>query len=585
MSRRSVTNPRILGAPFALLLLALGALLLLRQRQDPATGSAGIEGPPVAPEAPADLRRDLQGHTPLGIEDLAEGDLRIPAAPPPTPGWSLTLRALDPRGEAVPGARFSHRSEGGGERTALGPADPRGSLEVDAGALAPGELVAEAEGFEPASRPLPAPGTETIVLEVAPLPRIFGTLRWRGGALVGAGYRVIAWPADSPLEGEERLRRVLAGQEEAGSLVWAETDARGAFELSPVRRGVRYRVIAGGPAGLSNTRQAFEISPDPIEIPLDALYGLRVHVGSADGEPLRRVGGRPTPWSYSNLPPGYSHGFRLRPGFTQRVFLDPRWLEMPEFDSVRPEDQHLVMIHGPYGPQTLDSIRVSASALGHGRARGESPARRMDLAPIDVHLALERTEDCWGAGEVHLDGALTMLAGEPGTGRDGAEVATLWVVQVADKTKGLTLSLTHPLVSPVSLPDLPCGTYSVYLASSVGNLAIPPDLDHPILLEVQPGRTGHVTLHTEGIGAIEVEVRYDDGESYEGPLILFVMQGRTGDMLPFDRPPYVSEGYAPGAYDLVLHEVGGRIDWDEPPKVRVEVLADQVARATLVVPR
>lgn len=482
------------------------------------------------------------------------------------------------------GARIRFAAVGVGESEPLGQTNSLGELEVDATRLSAGSFLAEAEGFESTERPLPARGTERLSFELEPTPRIHGILRWIDGPPVGEGYRVIVWPTDVSLDGPERLARILAGEEEPGSILWADTDARGVFEISPVQRGMRYRYLAGGSAGLSTDRRVLESSPDPVDLEVKALYGLRLHVRAAEGTPEGLAGGRPIACMSSSRAQGYEVGVVLRESDSRRVFLDRQWLEMPTIEGVRPVDQHLILLSGPYGPDTIDSVHVGVGTLGHAGLSREYPTRRLDLPPLDVHIALERTQDCWGGAEIHFDGLLSLLSGDSGTGRDGTVVATLWVVE-QETRKGLTLFLSHPLVSPFALPELPCGVYSVYLASSVGHLAVPKSLDHPILLDVQQGRTSHVTLRAEGFGAIAVEVRFEDGERYEGPLTLMVMQGQKGDMLPFGSPPYSMEGYSPGTYEVQLAELGGRNEWDEQPKVQVDVLADQVVRAVLTVPR
>ncbi len=582
MSKQSVIRRRVLGVLLALLLGGLMVGLLLRDEEDPRRSESGTVVAPGIDEAAAASHVKTAPLPEIAPLERMDAERRVPAETAPT-AWTLAVHVLGPAGRALPGALLAFESEGAQERRHLGVAGAEGGLEVDAGELDPGVIWAEAEGFEAASRPLPARGTEVLVLELVPRARIVGVLRWLDGALVGEGYRVFAWPADIRMN-EERLTRIIEGEEDPGPVVVARTDARGSFELAPVPRGVRHRIIAGGPAGMRMRDLVLEASADQVAIELEAMYGLRVHVGSSEARPLRIAGDLGAQTSYASRAPGYRIGASPLKGEARRVFIERRWLEMPEIESVLPLDQHLALVAGPYAQETLSSLHVSSRAPGYTVQGDEYEIRRLDLPPLDVTLRLDRLEDCWGKAEVHMEGAIGILADERGSEREGTVIATLWLVD-QETRENLMFRLTHPLVSPLILKDLPCGLYFAYFVSEVGNLSLPRDYRQPIVLDVTEGETASCILETSGFGAIEVDVRFSDGEAYEGTLILMVMQGPKGDMLPFGAPPYSMEGYSPGTYEIILRQLGERTKWEEIPSTEVEVAADEVARPVLIVPR
>ncbi len=364
--------------------------------------------------------------------------------------------------------------------------------------------------------------------------------------------------------------------EEEGPVVESITTQGGAFELDPIPVGVRYRVIAGGPAGYLMRPLTFEASPDPIVLELEAIYGARIHLTGTDGERLRISGDTPAPCGWASRTPGFTLTVSVHT--VRDVLLDPAWLEMPAMDDARPSDQHLTIVKGPFGPSELPVLHFGGRVAGYESFGGEYRLRRLDQPPLDIVIPLQRVEDCWGAVEIHVAGGLSLLE-RPA----GEEVANVWLTELARGEKHV-FAIRGSDDLPLVLEHLPCGVYSVYISGVVGHAPVMVEPDRPTIVEVSKGARTSCTIETREAGALELDVELPDGTKYEGPLVVMLMQGKIGDMLAFEAPPFMTQGIPVGDYQVTLESAAGQHFSPPQPEAHVSIESARAARVKLLVP-
>ncbi len=478
------------------------------------------------------------------------------------------IRFTNPQGSPVPFVAVFARSSNPSKPIAE--SDGKGLASLSLALEAPARFTASHLDYLVTEfSPVPSGGApQDVVLD--PGSSIQGHVRFVDGSAGFDDVRVLAAPFGR-LPSPTQVERALDGAADpTGSVRITEPDAAGRFTIRGLRVGRRYYVTAAGVQCLARSGlEGIEPSEDPVELQLDWLHGIRLHVAESD-RPLQVSASvqhaRGVQVQLPNHLPPQRH-WEAALGWIPAEDLEPE----PEHDSV-----HLAL-----GGGRLDlgaALKLDASLPGYARA-----TRFIALLPAVRHISVENVLLTPRGGgwstlvvEVHgLEPAGTEVPGSQGpagvlTLFDGLE--PLYQVELRDLSAGAR-----------SRHSVPSGHYQASFRALAGRHRWPSSPDS-VSLDLTQAEAHLVLPLNRACGALELSLIDRSGEPYEDrALIRLQREERSGyEHVRFLRAPYAFHAFEPGTYAVAaINGPAFLAPGREPFRGEVEVRAGEWATLLL----
>jgi hypothetical protein len=446
-----------------------------------------------------------------------------------------------------------------------GTADPGADPSREATDAEPGDR----ESMRPHAAPIarqrmgPAPGDLATISD-----RIEGRVLRQDGSPAPAGTTVIARRWGRVRIDPEIVAAVLGGDP---SVPTARTGSDGGFVLEQLEAGSSYLLCAAGGGFLTKTTdvEARTGATDAL-LRVSRLYGVGVRLQEVGGAPLR------SEIDLALAPP---------PSFGRAdPFADPALLDLVGAD--------LSAWRGPGRRLYLFTSQVELPMLREVPLRfqpaGYAPIElKVDVPPVLPALAERKVElepVAAGWGELVVGFA---------DGRDPAEAGPLRGFQVElAPASGAPMRFDLPRgPGEKCVRGIPFGHYSFTLRNAIRQTVYPTRGEPAVPVEIGP-EAAAISVSLAGAAEVEIDLRTKDDRAYAGPATLRLVPGNppgdgtgpryAGNLVQFDKGPYVLGGLLPGAFTLVLDDPPGTAEGSQASFFALDLKAGATTRARFV---
>ena len=138
---------------------------------------------------------------------------------------------------------------------------------------------------------------------------------------------------------------------------------------------------------------------------------------------------------------------------------------------------------------------------------------------------------------------------------------------------------------------IPFGRYSFSLRNTIRQTVHPARGEPAVPVEIGP-EAAAITVSLAGAAEVEIDLRTKEDRAYAGPATLRLVPGhppgdgtgprQSGNLVQFDKGPYVLGGLLPGAFTLILDDPPGTAEGSQASFFALDLKAGSTAQARFV---